>query len=75
MKLKIMLEKIKEKQRFFVDYKTLREENKLLKKQLEESKKSEIPYINKITKQNIEIRSLKMLVGRYKKKMGELEKE
>lgn len=68
-----MWDKIKERFNKILDIAVLREENKLLKKQVEDLKKDQQPLIDLKNKYLSELRSKNLELGRLKKKVGDKE--
>lgn len=70
-----MKNKIKEKFNKFLDIATIKSEVKYLRKEVEDLKKKEKPYIDKITKLKSEIRVLRIQNTKMKNKLGDKENE
>ena len=66
----LMWIKIKERFNKILDIAVLRQENKILKQQLEEEKKKNQPLINLKNKYLAELRAKNLELGRLKKKAG-----
>jgi len=72
MKLKNVCDKIKNLFNNTLEFFTLKQEIKILRKELEESKNKEKPYIDKISSLKSENRILKILNTKHEKKIQTL---
>lgn len=72
-KIKNIFNSIKEHFNKILDIAVLKEENRLLKKQVEELKRNQIPLIDLKNKYLSELRSKNLELGRLKKKVGDKE--